>query len=51
MTKNELTDNITFLSAMKLLDNLTAQRLLSSDEAEKVRSELKRRLRPTLIFA
>lgn len=50
MTKKELSDNITFLSALKLLDNLTEQKLLSSDEAEKVRGELKRRLRPTLIF-
>ena len=51
MTKKELADNITFLSAMKLLDSITAQKLLSSDEAERVRAELKRRLRPTLVFA
>lgn len=47
MTTKELTDNAAFLSAMQMLE----QKLLSPAEAEKTRSELKRRLRPTLIFA
>ena len=40
MTKTELRDNLVFLSALKLLE-----------EAEKSRTELERKLRPTLLFA
>ena len=51
MTTKELTDNAAFLSAMQMLERMLEQKLLSPAEAEKTRSELKRRLRPTLIFA
>ncbi len=51
MTTTELTDNITFLSAMQMLERMKEQNLLSPAEAEQARVELKRRLRPTLIAA
>jgi len=51
MTKKELTDNIIFLSALQMLERMQTQKLLSPAEAEKAKSELERRLRPTLIFA
>jgi len=47
MTTKELADNTTFLSALQMLE----RKLLSPAEAERARSELKRRLRPTLIYA
>ncbi len=50
MTTKELADNVTFLSAMQMLERMLEQKLLSPAEAEKAKSELKRRLRPTLIF-
>lgn len=51
MTKKELTDNLTFLSALGLLEQLVVRRLLTPEEAEKVKRELDRRLRPTLLVA
>ena len=51
MTTKELRDNITFLSALRMLESMTERELLSEAEAERTKSELKRRLRPTLIFA
>ena len=51
MTKIELQDNLVFLSALKLLEQLTKKGLLTVDEAEKSRVELERKLRPTLLFA
>ena len=51
MTKIELQDNLVFLSALKLLEQLTEKGLLTVDEAEKSRIELERKLRPTLLFA
>jgi hypothetical protein len=51
MTTKELADNAAFLSAMQMLEGLLEQKLLSPAEAERARTELKRRLRPTLIFA
>lgn len=51
MTKTELQDNLVFLSALKLLEQLTEKGLLTVDEAEKPRIELERKLRPTLLFA
>lgn len=51
MTTKELTDNITFLSALRMLERMTEQNLLSPAEAEQAKTELKRQLRPTLIFA
>ena len=51
MTTKELTDNVTFLSALRMLEHMREQKLLSPAEAEKAKVELERRLRPTLIFA
>ena len=45
MTKIELQDNLVFLSALKLLEQLTEKGLLTVDEAEKSRIELERKLR------
>lgn len=45
------TVNLVFLSALKLLEQLTEKGLLTVDEAEKSRIELERKLRPTLLFA
>ncbi len=51
MTTKELADNATFLSALQMLERMLERKLLSPSEAERARSELKRRLRPTLIYA
>lgn len=51
MTKTELSDNLTFLSALKMLSQLTEKGLLTAAEAETARAELEKKLRPTLIFA
>ena len=51
MTTKELRDNVTFLSALQMLEHMMEQKLLSPAEAEQAKSELTRRLRPTLIFA
>ena len=49
MTGKELSDNLTFLSALKLLEQLVERELLTTEEAEVTHRELARRLRPTLI--
>ena len=51
MTRKELTDNLSFLSGVKMLESLTATGVLTNEEKEKARVELERRLRPTLLFA
>lgn len=51
INKTELRDNLVFLSALKLLEQLANKGLLTVDEAEKSRVELERKLRPTLLFA
>ena len=48
MTRSELTDNLTFVSAVQMLRHLTEDNVLTEAEAEKVRTELVRRLRPTV---
>ena len=48
MTQKELTDNLTFLSALQMLKRLMEQQLLTEREAESVRQELRRRLRPSV---
>ena len=48
MTRSELTDNLTFVSAVQMLRHLTEDNVLTEAEAEKVQAELVRRLRPTL---
>jgi len=50
MTTKELVDNAAFLSALQMLERMLEQQLLSPAEAERVKIELKRRLRPTLIL-
>lgn len=50
MSKQELTDNLTFLSALRLLEQLSAKGLLSIIEAQQTRQELEKRLRPTLLL-
>ena len=49
MTTKELRDNVTFLSALRMLEHMLEENLLSLAEAERAKAELKRRLRPTLI--
>ena len=51
MTGKELSDNLSFLSALKMLEGLAAAGKLTNEEKEKAREELERRLRPTLLFA
>ena len=51
MTRKELSDNLAFLSALKMLEGLAAAGKLTNEEKEKAREELERRLRPTLLFA
>ena len=51
MTTKELTDNITYLSALQMLERMKKQNLLSQAETERVETEMKRRLRPTLMAA
>lgn len=48
MSHSELTDNLTFVSAVQMLRHLTEDNVLTEAEAEKVQAELVRRLRPTL---
>ncbi|WP_204792031.1 hypothetical protein [Oscillibacter sp. CU971] len=50
MTTKELRDNVTFLSALRMLESMAERKLLSEAETERAKAELKRRLRPTLIF-
>lgn len=49
MTNTELTDNITFLAAEQMLVRLIELDLLSEEEADRVRIELRRRLYPAAI--
>ena len=51
MSKTELTDNLTFASALQMLKQLVAQGLLSADEAVLTRRELERKLRPTIFLS
>ena len=51
MSKTELTDNLTFVSALQMLKQLVAQGLLSADEAVLTRRELERKLRPTIFLS
>ncbi len=51
MSKTELTDNLTFVSAKQMLKQLVAQGLLTADEGKRTQKELERKLRPTVILA
>ena len=48
MTHTELTDTLTFLSALQMLKRLVEREMLTEDEAEATRQELRRRLRPSI---
>ena len=48
MSKTELTDNLTFASALQMLEQLVMRGLLTADEGERTRAELERKLRPTV---
>ncbi len=48
MSSTELIDNITFLAAEQMLKCLIEANALKQEEAQMVRKELKRRLRPTI---
>ena len=50
MSKTELTDNLTFASALQMLKQLVEQGLLTADEGALTRRELERKLRPTLLL-
>ena len=50
MSQKELNDNLTFLSALRLLEQLTVKGILNAEEANQARAELEQRLRPTLLF-
>ena len=49
MTHTELEDNLTYLAAEQMLAGLVEKNLLSTEEAEQIRKELRRRLRPTVL--
>ena len=48
MTQSELTDNLTFLSAVRTLKRLADKGLLTASEAQAAEENLKRRLCPTV---
>jgi len=48
MSTTELTDNLIFLSALRMLERLVGKGLLTEREAETARDSLKRKLRPTV---
>ena len=50
MSKTELTDNLTFVSALQMLKQLIEQGILTADEGTLTRRELERKLRPTLLL-
>ena len=50
MTTTELTDNLTFVSALQMLEQLIAKNLITDAEAQRTRRELERRLCPTLLL-
>lgn len=48
MTHPELIDNLSYYSALQMLYSLSTAEILTDAEAENVREELKRRLRPSV---
>lgn len=50
MSKTELTDNLTFAAALQMLEQLITRGLLTADEGERTRTELERKLRPTVFL-
>ncbi len=51
MSTTELTDNLTFVSALQMLGQLAQQGLLTADEEERTKAELERKLRPTVVLS
>lgn len=51
MTRKELSDNLLYIAAVEMLERLTGQGCLSTEEAERARLELERKVRPTVILA
>lgn len=50
MTRKELSDNLLFLAALEMLNQLTGQGHLSMEEAEQAKKELEKQVRPTVIL-
>lgn len=48
MSTTELTDNLTFFSALRMLERLSGKGLLTDAEAKTAEENLKKRLRPTI---
>ncbi len=48
MTRKELEDNLSFLSALQMLRRLVEREQITEIEAESVLQELRKRLRPTV---
>ncbi len=48
MTHMELEDNLTFLSALQMLNRLVEREMMTENEAESVQRELRKRLRPAV---
>jgi hypothetical protein len=49
MTNTQVVDNLMFIAALQQLTVLAAKAGMTEQETEKVKKELERRLRPTLI--
>jgi ribosomal protein S20 len=48
MTHTELKDNLVFASAQQMLQRLVEKGLITENEAESIRRDLRHRLRPTV---
>jgi hypothetical protein len=49
MTNAQVSDNLMFVAALQQLTRLAATKGMTDKEIEKVRKDLERRLRPTII--
>ena len=49
MTNTQVTDNLMFVAALQQLARLAAAKGMTDHELEKVKKDLERRLRPTII--
>jgi hypothetical protein len=49
MTNAQVSDNLMFVAALQQLTRLAAAKGMTDKEIEKVRKDLERRLRPTII--
>ena len=48
MTQAELTDAMTYISAVQMLTRLVERETITKDKADDVRDELRRRLKPCI---